>query len=133
MEVILFQFCSAVDYFLAAPFFSAWRLLLAMVASYMTGVPMKPANTAIFLLLGLSPLSTLTMVLVMACIGPIGGVIPVIKSGAYHQKLACAAVICGSIGAAIGSLVAISLNAAVLNVLLIIVMVIAIISMLKKN
>ena len=41
LEVILFQFCSAVDYFLAAPFFSAWRLLLAMVASYMTGVPMK--------------------------------------------------------------------------------------------
>ena len=45
LEVILFQFYSAVDYFLAgfaaAPFFSAWRLLLAMVASYMTGVPMK--------------------------------------------------------------------------------------------
>ena len=115
------------------------RLVLAILLSFaagvvnMMGVPMKPANTAIFLLLGLSPLSTLTMVLVMACIGPMGGVIPVIKSGAYHQKLACAAVICGSIGAAIGSLVAISLNAAVLNVLLIIVMVIAIISMLKKN
>lgn len=115
------------------------RLGLAILLSFaagvvnMMGVPMKPANTAVFLLLGLSPLSTLTMVLVMACIGPMGGIIPVLKSGAYHQKLACAAVICGSIGAAIGSMVAISLNAAVLNILLIIVMVIAIISMLKKK
>ena len=117
---------------------SGVRLVLAILLSFaagvvnMMGVPMKPANTAIFLLLGLSPLSTLTMVLVMACIGPMGGGLPVIKSGAYHQKLVCAAVIFGSAGAVIGSMVAISLSAGLLNALLILVMIIAIISMIRK-
>ena len=117
---------------------SGIRLAAAVLLSFaagvvnMMGVPMKPANTAIFLLLGLSPLSTLTMVLVMACIGPMAGIIPVIKSGAYHQKTVCAAVICGSVGAAIGSMVAISLSAGLLNSLLILVMIIAIISMIRK-
>ena len=75
----------------------------------MLGVPMKPAGTAMFLLLGLSPLNTLTLLLVMCCIGPFGGAVPVLKSGNYHQKLVCAAVLGGSLGAVLGSLLALSL------------------------
>ena len=117
---------------------SGIRLVLAVVLSFaagvvnMMGVPMKPANTAVFLLLGLSPLSTLTMVLVMASIGPVGGALQVIRGGAYHQKLACAAALCGSAGAVVGSLLAVSLSAGLLNALLILVMIIAIVSMVRK-
>ena len=87
---------------------------------------------AMFLLLGLSPLHTLTLLLVMCCIGPFGGAVPVLKSGNYHQKLACAAVLGGSLGAVLGSLLAISLPAALLNILLLAVMLIAIVSIFRE-
>lgn len=117
---------------------SGRKLAFAVVFSFfwgafnMLGVPMKPAGTAMFLLLGLSPLNTLTLLLVMCCIGPFGGAVPVLKSGNYHQKLVCAAVLGGSLGAVLGSLLALSLPALVLNVLLLAVMLIAIISIFRE-
>lgn len=115
------------------------KLIIAILVSFfwgavnMIGVPMKPAGTALFLLLGLSPIATLTMVLVMASIGPMGGGLAVIKSGNYHQRLSCSAVTGGTIGAILGTIFTISINATVLNILLIGVMVIAIISMFRKS
>ena len=113
------------------------KLLFAVVFSFfwgainMLGVPMKPAGTAMFLLLGLSPINTLTLMLVMCCIGPFGGGIPVLRSGNYHRKLVCAAAVFGSLGAILGSLFAISVNALLLNIILLAVMLIAIISIFK--
>ncbi len=113
------------------------KLIFATVFAFfwgavnMLGVPGKPAGTAVFLLLGLSPLATLTLILIMGCIGPMGGGIAVIKNRRYHQKLSSSAVIFGSIGAILGCLFTISVSAALLNVLLLIVMVIAIISMFR--
>ena len=58
---------------------SGGKFIFAVIFSFfwgainMLGVPMKPAGTAMFLLLGVSPLSTLTLVLVMCAIGPFGG------------------------------------------------------------
>ena len=98
----------------------------------MIGVPMKPAGTAMFLLFGMSPLATLACVLVMGCFGPMSGAIPILKNGGYHQKTACAAVIFGALGAACGSIFAISINQTLLNILVLCVMVIAIVSLLRN-
>ena len=113
------------------------KLLLAIVFSFlwgginMLGVPMKAAGSAMFLLLGIAPLSTLTLVLVMGCIGPMGGGIAIIRERRYHRKMACASVICGSAGAAAGSMLAISVPPLALNILLLGVLLIAIVTMLK--
>lgn len=115
-----------------------WPMLPALLISFlwgvagMLGIPMKPTGTALFLLLGLSPLSTLTMVLVIGCMAPLSGGIHILKKRLYHQKLAVASVLTGSLGALLGSLLAISISASLLNILLLIVMAVAIFSMLKK-
>ena len=116
---------------------SGGRFVFAVIFSFfwgainMLGVPMKPAGTAMFLLLGVSPLSTLTLVLVMCAIGPFGGGIPVLKLGNYSRKLTCAAVIFGSLGAILGSIFTLSLSAMLLNIILLGVMLIAVISIFR--
>ena len=113
------------------------KLIFAVIFSFfwgavnMLGVPMKPAGTAMFLLLGVSPLNTLTLVLVMCCIGPFGGGIPVLKRGNYQHRQVCAAVTAGVLGAVLGSVLALSLNALMLNVILLAVMLVAVISIFK--
>ncbi len=117
---------------------SAWKMIPAILLSLiwgivgMIGIPMKPAGTAMFLLLGMSPLATLTMVLVIGCMAPLGGGVQIIKNGLYHQKMSISSVIGGSVGAILGCLFAISISATLLNILLLIVMLIAIISMFRK-
>ena len=73
--------------------------------------------------------SALTLVLVIGCIGPMGGGISIIKEMRYHQKTACAAVVFGSVGAALGSLVPVSVSPLALNVILMAVLLIAIVTM----
>lgn len=114
------------------------KLVLAAVLCLVTGIinrfgiPMKPTWTAIFLLLGLSPLATLTMTLVIGALTPIAGGVSVMKSGLYQKKMALAALFFGSAGAIIGTGLAIAIPALTLNVILIIVMIIAIISMVRR-
>lgn len=118
---------------------SGARLVLAAALCLATGIinrfgiPMKPTWTAIFLLLGLSPLATLTMTLIIGALTPFAGGISVMKSGLYQKKMALAALIFGSAGAVIGTNLAISIPALALNVILIVVMVIAIVSMMRSN
>ncbi|MBO5998123.1 MAG: hypothetical protein J6P87_00375 [Lachnospiraceae bacterium] len=118
---------------------SGIRLIIAVLFSFvwgnmsMLGIPMKPAGTAVFLLLGLSPVATLTMTLVMGCTGPMGGAPVVYKRGDYHQKLTVCAVTFGSLGAVIGSVFALSVPAILLNILMMIMIVIAVISMLRPD
>ena len=97
----------------------------------MVGVPGKPAAAAMFLLFGMSPVATLTIILVMGSIGPMGGGIAILKNRLYHQKIACASVIFGTLGAIMGVLFAISISATLLNILLLLVMVTAIVSLLR--
>jgi uncharacterized membrane protein YfcA len=97
----------------------------------MLGVPMKPAVTAMFLILGMSPLSTLTMVLVMGGSGPLSGSVQIVKDKYYNKKYVLAALTAGSVAAILGSLFTISLDPTVLNIILLVVMVIAIISIFK--
>ena len=114
------------------------KLTIAVIISFfwgaanMIGVPMKPAGTAMFLLLGLSPIATLTIVLVMASIGPMGGALAIIKSRNYHQKLSLAAVSGGTVGAILGTIFTVSIGATTLNIILLAVMLIAIYSLFKK-
>ncbi len=98
----------------------------------MFGIPMKPTWTAIFLIMGLSPLTVLTMVLVLGAMTPLLGAIGALKSGRYQKKLVGSAVITGSAGAVLGVLTAVSIPGNILNLILIAVMLIAIIAMFRK-
>ena len=97
------------------------------------GIPMKPTWTAIFLLLGFSPMATLTMILIIGSLTPISGGISVVKSGLYQKKIVLSALTFGSLGAIVGTALAISIPALVLNVVLIAVMLIAIVSMMRSK
>lgn len=114
------------------------KLVIAAVLCLLTGIvnrfgiPMKPTWTAIFLILGFSPMATLSMILIIGSLTPIAGGISVVKSGLYQKKTVLAALICGSLGAIVGTMLAISIPALVLNVVLIAVMLIAIVSMVKN-
>jgi len=113
------------------------RLVIAVVILFFTGllnmfgIPMKATWTAIFLMLGLSPLSTLTMSLVLGSVSPLTGGYAMIRSGNYHQKTAVAAATAGAFGAVLGVVFALSLSPLVLNIVLIGVMIVAIVSLLK--
>ncbi len=98
----------------------------------MFGVPMKPTWTALFLILGLSPMATLTMVLVLGAMTPLTGAVNVLRGGHYQKKMVGCAVIAGSLGGLLGVLTAVSIPASVLNVLLIAVMLLALLSMFRK-
>ena len=110
----------------------AATLCFATGAINMFGIPMKPTWTAMFLILGLSPIVTLTLVLVVAGLCPLSGGINVIRRGVYHRKQVLCAVTFGSLGALIGTSLAVSIPANILNVVLLGVMLIAIITMFKK-
>ena len=99
----------------------------------MFGIPMKPTSTALFLLLGLEPMSALTLMTAMSIASPLSGGIKVVKSGNYNKKFAFAAVTFGTLGAIIGTRFTVSLNANVLNIILIIMLIVATISMLKPD
>lgn len=117
---------------------SGWRLGVAVLFSMvcgalnMVGVPAKPTLTAVFLLLGLSPLCTLTLLLVMCGLSPMAASVPFYRSGRYHRRTVLAAVLTGTAGAVAGGLLMISLPAAVLNILLLGVMLLAIVTTLRK-
>lgn len=114
------------------------RLYIAGVLCFLTalinmfGIPMKPTWTALFLILGLSPLAVLTMVLVLGELSPLAGGLGVVRSGNYQKKMAPCGVIFGSMGAILGTLLAVSLPAIVLNGVLLAVMLLAIASMFRK-
>ena len=99
----------------------------------MIGVPMKPTRTAIFLIAGMSPMATVTAVVVLGSLAPISGGVAVLKQEIYQRKMVFAATMFGSIGAIIGALLVISIPALILNALLIGMMLIAIILMFRKN
>ena len=98
----------------------------------MFGIPMKPTWTALFLIMGLSPITTLTLVLVVGAMTPLTGAVNVLKGGHYQKKMVGCAVVTGTLGALIGVLTAVSIPSTALNIILIAVMLIAIISMFKK-
>jgi len=77
-------------------------------------------------------MATLTMILIIGSLTPISGGVSVVKSGLYQKKIVLAALTFGSLGAIVGTALAISIPALVLNVVLIAVMLIAIVSMVKN-
>lgn len=99
----------------------------------MFGIPMKPTWTALFLVLGLSPIAVLTLVLVLGALSPLAGGVSVLRGGLYHRKMVLCATIFGSLGAVLGTLFAISVPSTVLNILLLIVMLIAIVTMFRSR
>ncbi|MBP3815886.1 MAG: hypothetical protein J6H21_03375, partial [Firmicutes bacterium] len=77
------------------------------------------------------PLTTLTLVLVLGALSPLAGGIEVLRRDNYQRKMVLASVIFGSIGAVLGIAFAISIPAAILNIVLIAVMVFAIVIMFR--
>lgn len=113
------------------------KLILAGTLCFITstinmfGISMKPTWTAIFLLLGLSSLTTLTLLLVVCALGPVTGGPQALHIGRYHRKTVLCGTIFGSIGALLGTLLAISIPALLLNIILLAVMLLAIITMFR--
>ena len=98
----------------------------------MLGIPAKPFLTTALLLLGLSPIATLALILGAVPISVVTGGINVVSRKRYNKKHAVSAVTAGCAAAFVGCMLAISLNAAALNVILIAVIIVAIISLIKK-
>ena len=98
----------------------------------MMGVPCKPIAAAMLLLLGLSPVATLTLTLVLGVIIPVTGGVSIVKAGLYNRKLVLAAMTAGSLAAVLGVMLAISMDPLLLNILLLLVMLVAVISIFKK-
>ena len=117
---------------------SGAKLWIAVALCFFTGVmnmfgiPMKPTWTALFLIMGLAPISVLTMVLVLGALTPLTGAVNILKAGRYQKKMVGSAVVFGSAGALLGTTLAVSIPSNALNIILVAVMLIAIISMFKK-
>ena len=99
----------------------------------MFGVPMKPPAVALFLLLGMSPMSTLTLMLAMGVASPMAGGVRVLRSGLYQKKIALAAVTFGTLGALAGTAFTVSLNATALSVILLAIMAVTAVTMLRPR
>lgn len=118
---------------------SGIKLVVAAILCFVTtainmfGIPMKPTWTAMFLMLGLTSLTSLSLVLFFGSIAPLAGGIRALCAGRYHRKLVLCTIVGGSAGAILGTFFAISIPTAILNVLLLAVMLIAIITMAKKS
>ncbi len=98
----------------------------------MLGIPAKPFLTTALLLLGLSPIATLALILGAVPVSVVTGGINVVRRKRYNKKHAVSAVTAGCAAAFVGCMLAISLNAAALNVILIAVIIVAIISLIKN-
>jgi uncharacterized membrane protein YfcA len=99
----------------------------------MMGVPCKPVAAAMLLLLGLSPVAALTLTVVLGSIIPMSGGVSIVRGGMYNRRLVLAAMTAGSIAAVLGVLLAISINPLLLNILLIIVMLLAVVSIFRSK
>ena len=117
---------------------SGWKLVLlgALTTVFgftnMLGIPAKPFTTTALMLLGMSPITTLTLLLGSVPISVMTGGINVVRRKRYNKKMAVSAVTAGCVTAFIGTMLAISINAIVLNIILIGVILIAVISLIKK-
>ena len=97
----------------------------------MFGIPMKPTATALFLLLGLDPKAVHTLVLTIGIVSPLSGGTRVLKSGEYHRETALAGTVFGGLGALAGTALTVSLPGGALNLILIVMMAAAALSMLR--
>lgn len=117
---------------------TGWKLVLLGVLTLvfgftnMFGIPAKPFATTALMLLGMSPLATLTLLLGTVPISVVTGGINVVRRRRYNKKLALSAAIAGCVTAFIGTMLAISINAVALNIILMAVILIAVISLLEK-
>jgi uncharacterized membrane protein YfcA len=116
---------------------SGWKLAAigaeAFCAGFinMLGIPAKPLTATVALILGLSPVTTLAITLGAIPMSCVAGGINVAPRKKYNPKLILSAMTGGAAAAIIGSLLAISINAALLNGILLVVIATAIISLIK--
>lgn len=105
-----------------------WQFIIVLPCCFvmgilnMMGVPMKPPLMSLFLLLGLSPITTLTILMTMSVPGPISGSITFFKTGKFKKKVFVSAATLGSIAAIIGGRFALSANTYVLTIVMLVAM-----------
>lgn len=97
------------------------------------GVPMKPGVIAAFLLMGVSPLATLTYCMAMGIAGPLIGCVRVFRAGRYNRRFFWIMTVFGSAGALAGCFCALSVSAAALTPVMLLVMGFVAYTMLRKN
>ena len=98
----------------------------------MFGIPMKPVTTATFLLLGMSPLATLTLILAIGAVTPVAGALPILRRGNYQPKVVLGAATCGILGVLLGINLAVSVPSAILNIALLCVMFFTIVTLFRS-
>lgn len=115
-----------------------WKLALIGVEAFcagfinMLGIPAKPMTATTALLLGLSPLTTLAITLGALPMACVAGGINIAPRKRYNPKLILSSIVAGCPAAAIGCLAAISIDTALLNAIILVVLATAIISLIKK-
>ena len=97
----------------------------------MLGIPGKPFSATAALLLGLSPLTTLALTLGVLPTGCMAGGINVVPRRKYNPKLILASMTGGGLASIAGTMLAISIDPFVLNVILLIVIAAAIASLIR--
>ena len=110
----------------------ALPILLFLGFINMFGVPMKAPAVALFLLLGMAPMSALTLMIATGAISPIAGSVRVLRSGLYQGKISLAAVSFGTLGALIGTAFTVTLEANTLSVILLVIMAVTAVTMLRS-
>lgn len=106
-------------------------LVLGYAAPF--GVPMKPTMLALFLILGITPLATLTYIMVITMCTSFTGNLRILRSGQYEKSLFKAASTFGAAGAIIGSMFALSINPFVLTIIMLFIMAFVVYTMLKPQ
>lgn len=109
----------------------ALPILLFLGFINMFGVPMKAPAVALFLLLGMTPMSSLTLMIATGAVSPMAGGVRVLRSGLYQNRISLAAVSFGTLGALAGTAFTVSLDATTLSVILLVIMAITAVTMLR--
>lgn len=115
-----------------------WQFVIVLPCCFglgilnMLGVPMKPPLMSLLLLLGLAPITTLTILMTISVPGPISGSINFFKTGKYKKKVFVCAATLGSIAAIIGGRFALNINTYVLTIVMLVAMAYVSYTMLKK-
>ena len=115
-----------------------WRLGVIGAAGFgagfinMLGIPAKPLTATVALLLGLSPITTLALTLGAVPFSGVVGGVHVARARNYNPKLILSAMTAGSIAAACGCMLAVSIPAPVLNGIILAAIGLAIVSLVRK-
>ncbi len=137
MAAIIFKLCVSPEStelgLHGSQFIFAVPLIFALGFVNNFGVPMKPVIIAGFMLLGISPLATLSYCMAMGIASPLIGCVRIFRTGRYHKKVFLANTVFGSAGALLGCIFALNISSVALVPIMLLVMAFVAYTMLSGN